>query len=127
MPQDQPFPEEAYPPPKDPLTHRLTYEPKGPLAKEQRIKAGQDRQNIRFALSSLAQKGAYVFEDIVTEAGAADFLVITRTGIYKIYTMMHEGAVWRDRAQDIIIHSDGPPRVDPVSGKEILSGDLLPE
>ncbi len=126
-PEEQPFPEEAYPPPKNPLIHRLTYEPKGPLAKEQRIKAGQDRQNIRFALSSLAHKGAYVFEDIVTEAGAADFLVITRAGIYKIYTMMHEGVVWRDRSQDIIIHSDRPARTDPVTAEEILSGDPLPE
>jgi hypothetical protein len=124
---DQPFPDEDYPPPKDPLTHRLTYEPKGDLAKEHRIKAGHDRQNIRVALSSLAYKGAYVFDDIVTEAGPVDFLVITSAGIYKIYTMMHEGTVWRDRAQGIIIHSDRPPEINPETGKETLSGDPLPE
>ena len=126
-PQDRAFPEEDYPPPKDPLTHRLTYEPKGDLAKEHRVKAGHDRQNIRFALSSLAHQGAYVFEDIVTEAGAVNFLVLTPTGIYKIYTMMHEGAVWRDRAQGIIVHSDSPPRNHPETGEEWLWGDPLPE
>lgn len=124
---DEPFPDETYPAPKDPATHRLTYEPKGDLAKEQRIKAGQDRQNIRVALSSLAHKGAYVFEDIMTEAGAVNFLVITRAGIYKIYTMMNEGAVWRDQAQGIIVHSDQPPREHPETGEEWLWGDPLPE
>ena len=84
------------PPPKDKLDYRLVYEPLGRLARERRLKAATDRQNIRIALSGLASKGTYVFEDIVTDEGAIDFLTISRSAIHAIFVWTDDGFVWRD-------------------------------
>lgn len=111
----------------DPYNYQRTYEPIGDVAKEKRIQDAQDRQNIRLALSSLAQKGYYAFEDIVTEAGAIDYLVISRFGIHKIYVYTREGHMWRDKRTKLMIYCDGETRYNEDTGENILVGHPLPE
>ena len=121
------FSEEDYPPPKNTLNYRLRYEPIGKLAKEKRLKAGTDRQNVRVALSTLASKGTYVFEDLMTEEGPIDFLTLSRSGMHMVLLWTDEGYVWRDTSTDVIIHAEETLGWDPQTGYEKLLGDPLPE
>ena len=112
---------------KDRLNYRLRYESLGKLAREERINAAHDRQNIRAALSSLGPKGVYVFEDLVTEAGAIDFLCLSTWRAMMILARTEEGYIWRDTMSDLIVHADDPPELDPETGEEIRWGSYLPE
>lgn len=124
---DHEFAEKDYPPPRNKLNYRLRYEPIGKLAREKRLKAGRDRHNIRLALSSLAPKGTYVFEDLMTEQGAIDFLTLSRSGMHVVLVWTDEGFVWRDPSTDVIIYAERTSGVDPESGYKRLWGDPLPE
>ena len=121
------FTQRDYPPPRDKLHYRLRYEPIGRFAKEKRLKAGQDRQNVRLALSSLAHRGTYVFEDLMTEQGAIDFLTLSRTGVNLVFVWTDEGYVWRDPSTDLIMYGEYASEVDPETGYKNLWGDPLPE
>ena len=121
------FSEEDYLPPRNKLNYRLRYEPIGKLAKEKRLKAGMDRQNVRVALFTLASKGTYVFEDLMTEEGPIDFLTLSRSGMHVVLLWTDEGYVWRDTSTDVIIHAEETYGWNPDTGYERLLGDPLPE
>lgn len=121
------FNERDLPLPRDRLNYRLRYESLGKFAREQRINAAHDRQNIRAALSSLGPKGVYVFEDLVTEAGSIDFLCLSTWRAMMVLARTEEGYIWRDTMTDLIVHADDPPELDPETGEEIRWGSYLPE
>lgn len=127
IPESLQFTENDYPPPKNRLHFRPAFEPIGEYARTQRIKDGRDRQDVRAALSSLANNGTYVFADLLTDEGSIDFLTISRAGIHMVYVRMHEGFVWRSGTTDIIFHMDDMPHINPVTGEEMLRGKVLPE
>lgn len=122
-----PFTSADYPPPKDKLHYRIAYEPIGTLAKKTRIRTANDRQNIRIALSGLASKDTYVFEDLMTEQGPIDFLTLSRSGIHVVQVNTDEGYVWRDTATNLIHFGDEAIEFDPKTGEQDVLGDPLTE
>lgn len=66
-------------------------------ARRRRIDAARGREQVRAALSMLADAGFFVFEDVVTaEAGAVDQLVVGPTGVHPVLVLPHRGYVFWD-------------------------------
>lgn len=126
-PPPMPFTRDDYPPLKDRINYRIAYEPIGRLAKKTRIQRANDRQNIRIALSGLASKETYVFEDLLTEQGPIDFLTLSRSGIHVILANTDKGYVWRDAATNLIHFGEEAIWVDQTKGLRNITGDPMPE